>query len=97
MRWLFHIIFYHFLESICYHNSWKLFDFLSNVLVYMEYQQVYPDDSGYHGSQDGDYVHGSPDYYSDSNNSYDSSFKDDNELDDDATILRKPRITPDNI
>ena len=36
----------------------------------------------YHSSQDGDYVYNSPDDYSESNDSYQSSFIDDSELND---------------
>ena len=50
----------------------------------MEYQQVYPDDRSYHSSQDGDFVYDSPDDYSDRDDSYNSSFIDDSQLDDDA-------------
>ena len=42
----------------------------------MDYRQVYPDDSSYHSSKDGDYAYDSPNYYSDSNDSYDNSFSD---------------------
>ena len=41
----------------------------------------------YHSSQDGDYVYNSPDDYSDSNDSYQSSFIDDSELNDDASYF----------
>ena len=42
----------------------------------MDYQQVYPDDSSYQSSKEGDHAHDSPNYYSDSNDSYDNSFSD---------------------
>ena len=41
----------------------------------------------YHSSQDGDYAYNSPDDYSDSNDSYQSSFIDDSELNDDASYF----------
>ena len=47
----------------------------------MESQEIYSDDGSYHSSQDFDYVY---DDYSDSSNSYDSSFIDDSEQDDHA-------------
>ena len=50
----------------------------------MESQEIYSDDSSYHSNQDSDYVYSSPDDYSDSNDSYQSSFIDDSELNDDA-------------
>ena len=42
----------------------------------MDYQQVYPDDSSYQSSKEGDHAHDSPNYYSDSKDSYDNSFSD---------------------
>ena len=55
----------------------------------MESQEIYSDDSSYHSSQDSDYVYDSQDRYSDSSDSYDSSFIDKSELDDDALYFNK--------
>ena len=41
----------------------------------------------FHSSQDSDYVSNSPEDYSDSNDSYQSSFIDDSELNDDASYF----------
>ena len=55
----------------------------------MESQEIYSDDSSFHSSQDSDYVYDSQDHYSDSSDSYDSSFIDKSELDDDALYFNK--------
>ena len=55
----------------------------------MESQEIYSDDGSFHSSQDSDYVYDSQDHYSDSSDSYDSSFIDKSELDDDALYFNK--------
>ena len=58
--------------------------FLSNVIVYLDFQEKYSDDTSYHSSQDDDYVCDSQEDYSDSGDSYHSSFIDDRKLDNNA-------------
>ena len=87
-RWLFHVILLLSWNSYAILNLGNL-RFLSKVLLCMESQEIYSDDSSYHSSQDSDYVYDSQDRYSDSSDSYDSSFIDKSELDDDALYFNK--------
>ena len=48
--------------------------FSSDVIVYMDFQELYSDDTSYHSSQDDDYMYDSQEDYSDSCDSYDEFY-----------------------
>ena len=48
--------------------------FSSDVIVYMDFQKLYSDDTSYHSSQDDDYMYDSQEDYSDSSDSYDEFY-----------------------
>lgn len=48
--------------------------FLSNVIVYVDFQEIYSDETSYHSSQDDDYMYDSQEDYSDSSDSYDEFY-----------------------
>lgn len=48
--------------------------FSSDVIVYMDFQELYSDDTSYHSSQDDDYMYDSQEDYSDSSDSYDEFY-----------------------
>ena len=58
--------------------------FIQCNIQYIYSQETYSYDTSYHRSQDNDYVCDSQEDYSDSSDSYCSSFIGDSELDDDA-------------
>ena len=86
---------YYLLEPLCYHNSWKFYDFYLMcwytwslrkyiqkivVIIIVTILIIYDSRDDFSGSSD--YVYDSRDDYSDSSDSYNSSFVDDRELDD---------------
>ena len=48
--------------------------FSSDVIVHMDFQELYSDDTSYHSSQDDDYMYDSQEDYSDSSDSYDEFY-----------------------
>ena len=56
---------------VCVGILWVRKLFLSNVIVYVDFQEIYSDDTSYHSSQDDYYMYDSQEDYSDSSDSYD--------------------------